>query len=467
MINFNLFKKDKNSWLLSSQNVKFSNNILECDLKDMHGNWIYNKIEISELTLNKNLINNNGKFQYELTEEDKHNYSWLESCQNIHFDNNFITCELKDTNRNWIYNKIETSKLLLNKKLINNNGKFDFELTNDERYSNNLYSIIDLNFLQDYIDKNIANKDKQNMIELFEIEKIINKTSQNNCFTCALFCQNVDNKKISIDHSLDYQDKNSKWYKKYYLSLLKFIQDFKRSKYYNNYKIRIYLEKQLDCFINELLSQCDHLEIYYMRSNSIGAQPGMLWRFLAFDDKDLDIVFCSDIDVDFNSHINNKLNTFSSNNKAFGRCIPPHNIDIRINKNDNNSPHNYTVCIGSSIAIRPKLLDVNIKDTIINYTLYRISRYTSNKPCEEFDFANTEKYNNPVGDHIYGWGGYWTMYGFDEKFWKHTIFPYLIKKGEVLTWIGHHNNVKSCNDNHPCKIDYNFTSSYNNIFVFI
>jgi hypothetical protein len=69
----NRFLIDKNSWIVSSRNVKIINNILEADLKDMNGNWKYNKLEIHPLLMNKNLVNNNGTFHYNLSNEEDNN----------------------------------------------------------------------------------------------------------------------------------------------------------------------------------------------------------------------------------------------------------------------------------------------------------------------------------------------------------------------------------------------------------
>lgn len=340
------------------------------------------------------------------------------------------------------------------------------------RYYNKMYSIIDLQYLDFFVNNKIddINNKKKYISSLFEIENIIRPCSQTNCISICLFCQNVDNKEVRIECSDNYLNKSSKWYTKYYKSLINFIKKFNESKYYNEFKIRIYLENQLSNLIDDLLLQSEHIEIYYMKQNSIGAQPGMLWRFLVFDDKNLDVVLSSDIDIDFES-VNNKLDTFKKSNKTFGRLLPWCLDDFIIDESKSiNSPLNYAACIGSSIAISPKSLDINIKNIIINYILYRINRYISIKPWEEFDNQNTEKYNKPIGGHIYGWGGYWTMYGFDEKIWKHTIFPYLVKKSQVLSWTNKDNikNILSLSDNnHPSKIDYNFITLHNNEFAYI
>jgi hypothetical protein len=55
----------------TARNIKITNNILEAELRSCSGDWIYNKIEINSLLLNKDLINNDGCFKYNLsTEED-------------------------------------------------------------------------------------------------------------------------------------------------------------------------------------------------------------------------------------------------------------------------------------------------------------------------------------------------------------------------------------------------------------
>jgi len=66
----NIFEKNKNSWLQSSKNIEFNNNILEADLENSRGIWIYNKLEINNLLLNKKLENSDGCFKYCLSREE-------------------------------------------------------------------------------------------------------------------------------------------------------------------------------------------------------------------------------------------------------------------------------------------------------------------------------------------------------------------------------------------------------------
>jgi hypothetical protein len=312
------------------------------------------------------------------------------------------------------------------------------------------------------------------IIDLFTVTNRVNELPQyKKCISLTLFCQKVDNKVPTKVDATTF-DEGGKWHSKYYKSLENFIQDFRKSdKYYAQYKIRIYLEKQLQerGYAQRLLQLCpDRIELFLMKHNSIGAQPGMLWRYLAFDDKSLDIVFASDIDVDFNEHVPRKLNLFeNSKQSAFGRFLGWHNQNYPIKSDDPVSAENYAVCLGSSIAMRPKLFKhqliphITVKRTMVNYILHRIRRIQLSKaPWEEKDGYNTRRFNKPIGAHTYGWGNYWTMYGFDEKFFKHTLFPYFIERGRVQTWTSYGNLENMLPPNNPFVMDINYTRAFDN-----
>jgi hypothetical protein len=336
-----------------------------------------------------------------------------------------------------------------------------------EKYDREMYSILDLDYLNNFINKKISIDKKKDIEKYFEVQEIFCKKKNKNCISVSLFAQNVNNISVSKDVP-NFKDQQSNWYKKYYSQLIKFIENFNSSEFYQTFTIRIYLENQLFLYKDDLLSKSDNIEIYYMKYNSIGAQPGTLWRFLTFDDKDYEIVFCSDVDVEFNYHLKNPLHTFMNKNKTMGRLLQYKNNYI-IDKNNDNSAMNYEVCLASMIAIRTSKLDVNMKNIIVNYILYRNFRLKTTKPWEEFDDRNTSRFNKPVLIHDYGWGGIWTMYGFDEKLFKHTLFPYLIQKGEVLSWCkGDFNHLKnSVSSDNPFIIDLDLTLHFKNEIVSI
>lgn len=321
-----------------------------------------------------------------------------------------------------------------------------------------MYSLVDINKL------NEKPLDNNSIEHLFDVADVYNKQPHKNCISVSLFCQHVDNTYVNeYGEKNDWLNINTNWYKKYYISFMNFIKEYNNSHYFDKWKIRIYLENKMGGIINKLLIQSPHIEIYHMKHNSIGAQPGMLWRFMAFNDNTLDTAFSCDIDDTLHTYMP-YIDSFYNSNKTFGRYLSYYGDNFNIDKTDNNSPLNYAVVLGSRIGFRPKNTELNIVNIIINYILHRISRYSSCNPHEEFDNVNTERFNKPIRNHIYGWGGLWTMYGFDEKFWKHTLFPYFVKRGEVMTWDPHNTEEKIniINNYNPVIIDYNFIKKYNN-----
>jgi hypothetical protein len=326
---------------------------------------------------------------------------------------------------------------------------------------NTMYPIIDINYLDNYITNNVQENQKKEISDLFEIERIINKCDKKYCISVSFFCQNVNNTYVNQFGSIDYNDTTSKWYAKYYINIQKFIYDFIHSKYYTTFKLRIYLEKQLDIFIPKLSNK--NIEIYLMKNNSIGGTPGMLWRYLVFDDKNLEIAHVFDIDEKFNT-LSKYIELFSMSNKTLGRCFLPCSQKYKIDKNS--IAINYPVVLGGIISMRPNKNDISFNNISINYILYKMLRSKSKYPNLENDSDPETIYNMPINNHKYGWGSHWYMYGFDERIWKHLFFPHFVKKGEVLSYNNNNiYNIKSLPAVHPSKIDYNLCIYYNNTFT--
>lgn len=300
----------------------------------------------------------------------------------------------------------------------------------------------------------------------FEVCEIINSRPEKKCISVCLFRQNVDNKTPN-EHTVDQE----RWRNKYYNNLLRLLRDFHNSAQLSDWKIRLYLEAQFRDCAAQFLEITDKLECFVMQHNSIGAQPGMLWRFLAFDDRNLEIAFAVDIDDELSGKYD-KIRAFEHSNATLGRYISNSKDDYRIDKGDPNSVWNYATVIGSMVGFRPSApyaAEFSVRETIVNYILYRMSRAAhAARPWLEFDdaAAETDKYNRPIGNHTLGWGGHWTMYGFDERYLKTVLFPYFVGAGAVLTWT--YENIDTYMNlphEHPCRIDYEYCASYNNPFV--
>ena len=353
--------------------------------------------------------------------------------------------------------------IIKNRRLLNNinffKNKSNINITNNQspkEIYNMMYSIIDINELNDHVINNSTIEHINKITDLFEVKSIINKSPKTNCISLTFFCQNNKNSYPNEFPNINFKNTNTDWYKKYVIKLLKFIDDFNISKYYSSYKIRIYLENQLEYFIPIFISK--NVEIYHMKNNSIGCSPGTLWRFLVFNDTDIDISFSFDIDESFESYIN-FIDFFTLSNKTLGRYFPNYN-NIKLDLN--NDIVYYSVVLAGFIGIRPKNVDIDFKSICVNYIIYRMLRSKSIYPNLEKDSDLQNIYNKSTEKYIYGIGGHWYMYGFDEKIWKHVLFSYFVEKGDVVSWSTI--NKYDIDSHHPCSIDYNYCKYYNNSF---
>jgi hypothetical protein len=350
-----------------------------------------------------------------------------------------------------LHNKIRTKNIedYFNKNTID----FPSHFSPDDIY-NSMYPILTIDQLDNYV--NLNNNNINDISDLFEVNSILNKSNKKNCISITFFCQYSNNSFPYQHGTIDFNDTSTNWYKKYVVSLFNFIKSFSKSKYFSTFFIRIYLENQLKSFIPLLLKY--DLEIYHMKNNSIGLCPGALWRYLVFDDKNIDIAFSCDIDEQFYIYIK-YIDSFINSDKTLGRYFQNyHNFNII-----NNTAVNYAVVLGGVIGFRPKNNDLNFKSVIINYIIYRMLRSKTDYPNLDKDSDLQTIYNKPVNDHIYGFGGHWFMYGFDEKIWKHIFFPHFVKLGKVLSWSS--SNKYNFFHKHPASIDYNFCKFYNNEFI--
>jgi hypothetical protein len=351
-----------------------------------------------------------------------------------------------------LYNLYKINTLKINEKFENNNENI---IDVDLRY-NKMYKIISL----DEINNMEFNNDLKNKYtDYFEVQEIINPINNlNKAITVSFFCQNTNNTYPNEFESPDHNDKNSEWYNKYYLNLLKLVNDKKTI--LPEYKLRIYLENKLAYLKDDLIN--DYTEIYLMKNNSVGANPGALWRFIAFDDKSLDIAFSLDIDEDLINNIK-YIKIFEEHDKTFGRFLSNHEDDLRISKNDNN-PFNYPVVMAGISCIRPKKSNISFIHYIVLFMLLINRRFNSDKKWSIDDNEELTIYNKPFNNNLYCWGCNPFIYGFDEKVFKHIFFPYFAKKGEILTFtINDIDKLNNLPNEQSHKIDYDFVNYYNNL----
>jgi hypothetical protein len=320
-----------------------------------------------------------------------------------------------------------------------------------------MYKIISL----DYLDNMDINIDLYNEFKsYFIVEEIFNEINHlNKVISVSLFCKNVNNTYPNQYPDPEY-DENSKWYNMYYKSLLKFAND--KRYILPDYKLRIYLENKLSHLKNNLINE--FTEVYIMKNNSIGAQPGMLWRYITFDDKSVDVAFSLDIDETLEDNMK-FINLFDKSDKTLGKIRGNDGAGI-INKSMINSSINYTVMLGGRIGFRPKQSDISIINYIILFMLLINNRFYSDKKWAIDDSEELTIYNRPFNNLGICWGGNVYLYGFDEKIWKHVFYPYFSKKQELIWYyLSKLEELYNLPDDNPYKIDYDFITYYKNIIL--
>jgi len=344
-------------------------------------------------------------------------------------------------------------------------------LLHEYRINNNLFQIVTPEYL------NTVNTEScKDILDLFEVDYIVDKRYKKNYITLSLFCQNVNNS-LKDDLNSVITDIGSSWYNKYFFNLIKIIKDFNKSQYKEEWGIRLYLEPLLSHLVEQL--QNKNVEIYVMKNNSIGLQPGTLWRFLSADDRNLESIVSFDIDENFN-HISIWLEDVNICKKVYPdkkliRLIYPHyKLDKKhflIDTDD--SALNCATILAGRFAFFPNRSNISWKDLMIKYMCLRIKRLTTSTPHLDYDsyFINTTPYNKPLkNDNLgLGWGGHPYKYGFDEKFLKVVIFPYFAKRGEVITIVNEKNEIENMLKTKPTgdsyfKIEYDYYSYYKNIY---
>jgi hypothetical protein len=349
------------------------------------------------------------------------------------------------------------------------NTKEPFEISLIEKINKTYFQIItpkQLKYMQFY--------NKEEISELFIIDYVVNKQTQINCISVSLFCQNVDNTYFE-EHPSPSTEVGSKWYDKYFKQLLQFIHDFNDSEYKNNWKIRIYLEPKLSNMIS--LIKADNVEICVMKKNSIGAQPGMLWRYLSLDNKNLNCVLATDIDQPF-KETTKHLNVVETCEGRYPKSVLIRKMpyykdaysDTGFKIAAKSDAVNVTVVLGSMVGFYPKRSSINIEELMIKYMCLRMDRYESKYPHLDYNSdAPDTIFNKPIKNNL-GWGGHWYTYGFDEKFLKAVVFPYFAQRGEVISILNEKNeieNIKMLEDGTLLsyfKDENKFCEYYNNVY---
>jgi hypothetical protein len=329
--------------------------------------------------------------------------SWKNSARNIKYNGNTVECELRSPNGKWIPNQL---RFFTQYEYENINGRFGWNnFRNNVEYNNTSHEHISRRYKRISIQRCLENlnNDYDNW---FEVEKEYINCIKDKCISISLFFKNVDN---SYDNEYDIHF--DRWNTKYYGSLINNLNNYNL----DNMCVNLYLANNLSNYIPEL-SKYTFLNIFLMKSESIGGQPGMLWRFIDITNKSYQSVFIADIDENWNW-----IKKLDEKNYNYKLCtLKP--IDTLICNNPYTPAYNFATIIGSHIMVKPHKFNYNILHVIKGFINICKNRENSNRPCCFDDSDPITLWNQPIGNHKFGWGRIITKYGFDEFFLKHVIY---------------------------------------------
>jgi hypothetical protein len=246
------------------------------------------------------------------------------------------------------------------------------------------------------------------------------------CVSVTLFKQNVDNR-----HPNEFPVDEDRWQEKYWNGLRGLVQEMPC---FPEWKLRIYTEHRLWDAASDAFAQQPQVELYRMKVNSIGAGPGMLWRYMALADPSLQIVLATDIDEPLGPKVDYirsfEMDSWSSLGRL-GGFVSDRKYLIDPGRS---TARNYATVLGSRVMSRPAGCDFDVVAAMRGFMAYRRYRSMTGRPWSYAGHEKPSVYNQPVGGHVHGWGSHWYMYGFDERFLKHVVYYHFAEKGALHTW---------------------------------
>jgi hypothetical protein len=324
--------------------------------------------------------------------------SWMKSARNIKVHGKTLECDLRNSKGEWIPNRV----YMFPYEYINVDGTFHWEnCMNQVELNNTTHPHISRRHKQITVQRCLENLTHE-YDDWFEIESSHIQYEKDKCLSISLFHKNVDN---TYENEFP---KNEEWKRKYYDSLIKNL---------NNYKyaicVNLYLANDLKEYLPVFLKY-PFVNVFVMKSSSIGAQPGMLWRLMDLTNPKYTKVFVADIDEPWGW-----IHRFYPHSHKVCTVKPCDNV---ICKKPYTPAYNFATIIGSHIMTNPSKFNYRMVDAIKGFISLCKQRETSLLPWCFDDTDPITVWNHPVGNHKYGWGRDITVYGFDELFLKHVLY---------------------------------------------
>lgn len=238
--------------------------------------------------------------------------------------------------------------------------------------------------------------------------------------------------------------KGRSFYELYCAPLLQSIRDV-IPRLYPGWVVRIYLANDLAFLIEDYFRHFTHVEVFLMESNSLAHSPGSMWRFLAFDDVNAEMVMIRDSDEVLDATCEKRAKHWIETPWTKG-----------LFRDHNPAPYAIELESKDCIAYSPLVARVFGGKEIFKYI--NMEKAMKGFIAQRITFPDAPRYERdaPEKNHPYGFGNEFPSYGFDERFLKHVVY-FLMTEQSLLKTLPRENflprNYKLSNGN-PVLSDY-------------
>jgi len=255
-------------------------------------------------------------------------------------------------------------------------------------------------------------------------------------FSVSFFLADVDNKDPDRESCIGNAER---WKKKYWQGFCQLISDIRCLN--GEWALRVYMSLDLfqEGYLDQIINEIGHsfeAKIHVMQEPSIGSQPGMLWRFLAFSDTSIDTCVVLDIDdrlSEFRILMINEFEKACLRGIQFGRFVGRGGVDLKFHVNKFSNAVNYPAVLGSFVLCSPRKARIaDLSQSMKDFVKSMMQRSRMYEDCRIENFYPCDL---PVDSHVYGWGAHWTMYGFDERYLKQVLLYLFAERGALLSFV--------------------------------
>jgi hypothetical protein len=330
---------------------------------------------------------------------------WIRSARHVKIQGDTLECELRTKKGGWVKNQI---RFFSKYDYTNTDGKFEWcTCSNGVTLNSVTHDSILRRYRPVSIQRCLENKTAI-VDDWFIIDKKFINCTADQCISISLFKKNANN-----TYPDQYKVDEGNWFTKYYEYLI-----FNLNNYSNDgICVNLYLASDLTEYIPSL-QKYKFLNIFLMKSASIGATPGTLWRFMDISNRSYKAVYVLDIDDDWRSCPVLQYPVRKNEHKIC--TMTPR--DGLICRDPYIPAYNFATILAGEIKANPSKFNYDIVEVMKGFIGLCSKRALSSNPYGFQDDDPITFWNQPVGDHKLGWGKIIPKYGFDELFLKHVIY---------------------------------------------